>query len=92
MKGGLSVKKWPYHLLFIAVCLAVFFVLRGAPPVKTPRLPADANHRDRKDFPRCPGCHGTGSAAPMPGDHLSSAGALRGDHAKCYFCHKPQGA
>ena len=86
-------KKWRYHVLFVAVCLGVFLVLRAAPPVKTPRLPADAAHEHRKDYPRCPSCHGPDSSAPMPGTgshtHLSPDGSLRGNYQKCYFCHKP---
>lgn len=85
-------KKWHYHLIFVAVCLAVFLVLLRAPPVKTARLPADATHRDQRDYPRCPGCHGLDSKAPMPSDHFGPGAALRANHAKCYFCHKPQGA
>ena len=83
-------KKW-YHLAFILVCATVVVVLLNAPEVTTPRLPDDANHADRKDYPRCPSCHGANAEeVPMPEDHFGSDGALRPDHLKCYFCHKPQ--
>jgi hypothetical protein len=80
-------KRWWYHLMFVAVCAAVLAFLLRAPEVTTPRIPSDADHRDRKDYARCPGCHGLGSAAPMPRDHVTD-GELRQDHVKCYFCHK----
>lgn len=82
-------KKW-YHFLFVAVCLAVLLFLLRAPEVTTPRLPRDANHEDRKQYERCPACHEAGSDVPMPDDHLAEDGVLRPDHAKCYFCHKPE--
>lgn len=85
--------KW-YHLAFIAILVTVFAVLKLAPPVKTPRLPETPDHADRKQFEKCPQCHGPGSEKPMPakGDrnHYDAAGALRADHLKCYFCHKPK--
>lgn len=81
-------KKW-YHLAFVVVCAAVLAVLLNAPDVKTPRLPADETHRDRKDYPRCPSCHGTEAQSPMPDTHFGVDRALRPDHQKCYFCHKP---
>ncbi len=81
-------KKW-YNLAFLAVCLAVFLVLWAAPPEKTARLPADANHENRREYARCPACHGPGSKAPMPADHYVQAGIPRADHLKCYMCHKP---
>lgn len=86
-------KKW-YNLAFLAICAVVLIVLFRAPPVSTPRLPDDAVHADRKDYPRCPTCHGPDAAVPMPreGDHrhITADGTLRPDYAKCYFCHKPQ--
>ena len=82
-------KKW-YHLLFVTVCAVVLLVLLNAPEVTTPRLPADATHADRKDYPRCPGCHGSDADSAMPEDHLNSAGSAAPNHLKCYFCHKPQ--
>ncbi|GAB4272293.1 MAG: hypothetical protein Kow0092_27310 [Deferrisomatales bacterium] len=86
-------KKW-YHLAFLAVCAAVVLVLLRAPEVTTPRLPVDADHADRKDYPRCPTCHGADGERPMPdtGDHrhVDEQGTLRADYAKCYFCHKPR--
>lgn len=86
-------KKW-YNLAFLAICAIVLVVLLRAPPVSTPRLPQDDTHADRKDYPRCPTCHGPDSSVPMPhaGEHthITEAGVLRPDYAKCYFCHKPQ--
>lgn len=86
--------KW-YHIAFVVVVATVFAVLKFAPPVKTPRLPATPEHADRKDYGRCPSCHGPEAPSPMPasGDrnHFDPAGALRADHVKCYFCHKPVG-
>jgi hypothetical protein len=81
-------KKW-YHLLFLAVCAAVFLVLWAAPPEKTARLPRDDVHATPKEYAGCPSCHMPGSQAPMPGDHYAPGPVLRGDHAKCYMCHKP---
>jgi hypothetical protein len=86
-------KKW-YHLIFVVVVGSVFLVLWRAPAVKTPRLPETPDHADRKQFERCPACHGPGSEKPMPnkGDrtHYDATGTLRADHLKCYFCHKPK--
>jgi hypothetical protein len=81
-------KKW-YHLLFAAVCAAVLLVLLNAPEVTTPRLPADATHADRNDYPSCPGCHGSDADSAMPEDHLTAADSVAASHLKCYFCHKP---
>ncbi len=81
-------KNW-FHVLFVAVCATVLVVLLRAPDIQTPRLPADADHADSKAFAACPACHGAGSDAPMPDDHLAGGEGLRADHAKCYFCHKP---
>ena len=85
-------KKW-YHLLFVGIVCAVVLVLWKAPPVSTPRLPADADHADRRDYPRCPGCHGPGSEKPMPREgshaHYVQDAGLRGDYVKCYLCHRP---
>ncbi|GAB4247350.1 hypothetical protein [Deferrisoma sp.] len=78
------------HLLFVLVCAGILFVLFRAPPVSTPRLPADATHADRKNYPACPGCHGPEAEAAMPEDHLGPDAQVRPDHLKCYFCHKPQ--
>jgi hypothetical protein len=82
------VKKW-YHVAFLALCAAVLLILWAAPPEKTSRLPADADHADRKDYARCPSCHGPESASPMPPDHVNEERLLRADHVKCYMCHKP---
>ena len=82
-------KKW-YHLLFVTVCAVVLLVLLNAPEVTTPRLPADSTHADRKDYPRCPECHGNNVDSAMPGSHLNSTGNVAPNHVKCYFCHKSQ--
>jgi len=82
-------KKW-YHLLFVVLCAGVLVVLLNAPEVTTARLPGDATHADRKDYPRCPQCHGKDSESPMPETHFLTSGDLAPNHLKCYFCHKPQ--
>lgn len=86
-------RKW-YHLIFVAVVAAVVLVLSKAPPVKTPRLPQDADHARRKEYDRCPSCHGADSAKPMPDEgshaHFVQGGGLRGDYVKCYLCHRPK--
>lgn len=84
-------KKW-YHLAFVGICAAVLVVLLRAPDVTTSRLPGDATHEDRRNYQRCPSCHGPGSEVPVPEDHLGAGEAIRPDHVKCYFCHKPQGS
>lgn len=80
-------KKYWYHLIFAAACLAVLAFLLRAPKATTPSIPNDADHRERREYTRCPTCHGRGSTSPMPEDHLSNE-KLRSDHVKCYFCHK----
>jgi hypothetical protein len=84
-------RKW-YHLLFVAVVAAVLLTLWKAPPVTTPRLPKDADHAQRREYARCPSCHGPDSAKPMPREgshaHFVSGGELRGDYVKCYLCHR----
>ncbi|MBI5440127.1 MAG: hypothetical protein HY900_02830 [Deltaproteobacteria bacterium] len=81
-------RKW-YHLLFLAICAAVFLILWAAPPEKTARLPRDADHATPREFSRCPSCHLPGrTAEPMPDDHFTPGPVLRADHAKCYMCHK----
>ena len=82
-------KKWMYHAVFAVICLGVLAFLLRAPEVTTPRIPKDADHSDRKNYERCPTCHGAGSASPMPADH-SDQGQIRPDRVKCYFCHKPR--
>lgn len=82
-------KMW-YHLAFVAICTAVLLFLLNAPEVSTPRLPGDTIHQDRKDYPRCPSCHGPDTESAMPKDHFGAQDKIRSDHLKCYFCHKPQ--
>ncbi|MBI5015134.1 MAG: hypothetical protein HZB55_06530 [Deltaproteobacteria bacterium] len=84
-------RTW-YHVLFVAVVAAVILVLWKAPPVTTPRLPRDADHADRRQYERCPSCHGAGSEKPMPKGgthaHFVEGGGVRGDYVKCYLCHR----
>ena len=82
-------KKW-HHLVFAGVCATVLVVLLRAPDVTTSRLPKDTTHEDRRNYERCPACHGPGTDVPVPEDHVAAGGGIRPDHVKCYFCHKPQ--
>ncbi|MDW7712404.1 MAG: hypothetical protein SCH98_18210 [Deferrisomatales bacterium] len=86
-------KKW-YHLVFVGICVVVLGVLLSAPKVTTPRLPADANHQDPRNYARCPQCHGADSPVPMPTEgekvHFLPDGSLRTEFVKCYMCHRVQ--
>jgi hypothetical protein len=80
-------KMW-YHAAFVVICVGVVALLLAAPKVTTPLLPRNAEHENRKDFARCPTCHGSESDAPMPADHVFEGGEPRPDRVKCYFCHR----
>ncbi len=76
------------NLIFVVVAAIVLFVLLNAPPVSTPRTPADETHATPKKFDTCPTCHLPGGEAPeVKADHLYE-GKLKADHVKCYMCHK----
>ena len=82
-------RKW-YHVGFVLICAAVLAILLNAPEVTTPLLPRDTDHSKRKEYERCPACHGPDSDAPMSADHFGEAGEPRLDHKKCYLCHRVQ--
>ncbi len=82
-------KFWK-HGLFIIVGGAVLITLLNAPEMTTPRTPDNETHVNPKIYDGCPTCHMPGGEGPeVIADHINKEGKLRGDHVKCYMCHKP---
>ncbi len=75
-----------YHIIFIAICSAVFYFLLIAPPETTVRLPHDDNHerfmpmKKKQAEKFCNDCHGEDKISPLPIDHPPKY--------RCLFCHK----
>ena len=76
------------NLLFVAVCVGIFFFLWNAPPETTAPLPHDDNHnpfmrmKKKEAEKECGTCHDKEGQAPLPQDHPPKY--------RCLFCHKRQ--
>lgn len=80
-------RHW-YTVIFVVVCAGILAFFLAAPPVKTPRIPETPDHKQHKEFARCPTCHLPGGNGPqVAADHIKN-GNLLPDHMKCYMCHR----